>query len=176
MGRGNVCVFGKYEGLYYIDNDHIHVYRRDNDSDDYPETKLMGELSYDELTGGDWYYDEVGSMCELDDIEECISADFTARFRSFQRPQKECWHDRETRVLLESELFIIGLEDNEWSMAIKLLQKEDPYDNHLEGLQKRHHQRYLDALKEVLLDRLPSIGAYSGPWTSRTITREECAK
>ena len=27
MGRGNVCVFGEYEGLYYIDNDHIHVYR-----------------------------------------------------------------------------------------------------------------------------------------------------
>ena len=35
MGRGNVCVTGKYEGLYYIDNDHFHVYRRDEpDSDD----------------------------------------------------------------------------------------------------------------------------------------------
>lgn len=26
MGRGNVCVTGPYEGLYYIDNDHVHVY------------------------------------------------------------------------------------------------------------------------------------------------------
>lgn len=29
MGRGNVSVSGRYEGLYYIDNDHFHVYRRD---------------------------------------------------------------------------------------------------------------------------------------------------
>ena len=29
MGRGNVCVAGPHEGLYYIDNDHFHVYRRD---------------------------------------------------------------------------------------------------------------------------------------------------
>ena len=27
MGRGNVCVTGDYEGLYYIDNGHIHVYQ-----------------------------------------------------------------------------------------------------------------------------------------------------
>lgn len=23
MGRGNVCVTGPHEGLYYIDNDHV---------------------------------------------------------------------------------------------------------------------------------------------------------
>ena len=27
MGRGNVCVLGKCEGLYYIDNDDLCVYR-----------------------------------------------------------------------------------------------------------------------------------------------------
>lgn len=46
MGRGNVCVNGPYEGLYYIDNDHIHVYRRDDPFSDEPETRLMGELDY----------------------------------------------------------------------------------------------------------------------------------
>lgn len=34
MGRGNVCTLGKYEGLYYIDNDHIHVYRDSEDMTD----------------------------------------------------------------------------------------------------------------------------------------------
>lgn len=28
MGRGNVCTFGKYEGLYYADRDHlVFMYR-----------------------------------------------------------------------------------------------------------------------------------------------------
>lgn len=38
MGCGNCCVFGRYEGLYYIDNDDFHVFRRaDAASDDCPE-------------------------------------------------------------------------------------------------------------------------------------------
>lgn len=61
MGRGNVCVTGPYEGLYYIDNDHVHVYRRDDPFSDEPETRLMGELDYGELTGGDWLYDDWGT-------------------------------------------------------------------------------------------------------------------
>ena len=30
MGRGNVCVTGPYEGLYYIDYDDVDVYRRNS--------------------------------------------------------------------------------------------------------------------------------------------------
>ena len=44
MGRGNVCVTGSCEGLYYIDNDDFHVYRRADDLSEWPETRLMGEL------------------------------------------------------------------------------------------------------------------------------------
>lgn len=30
MGRCNVCVTGPYEGLFYIDNDDLRVYRRND--------------------------------------------------------------------------------------------------------------------------------------------------
>lgn len=174
MGRGNVCVRGPYEGLYYIDNDHIHVYRCSDDYSDYPETRLMGELDYEELTSGEWLYDEEGTVNEQEDIEECIIADFTAMFHSFRRPEKETWFDRDTRVLLESKLFVIGLVDNEWSMAVELLQKEEPWgDIWMKNLQKIHYQGYLEGLKKVLLGRLPSIGTYKGAWTSGVLTREE---
>ena len=69
MGRGNVCVTGKHEGLYYIDNDHFHVYRRDEpDSDDEFQTRLLRDLSYEELTGGEWHLDEWETEEEKDDI------------------------------------------------------------------------------------------------------------
>ena len=91
MGRGNVCVAGPHEGLYYIDNDHFHVYRRDEPGVEYPETRLMGDLSYDELTGNEWLYDEWGTGEEEDDILECFISSFVRMFPSFERPMLDKW-------------------------------------------------------------------------------------
>ena len=179
MGRGNVCVTGSCEGLYYIDNDDFHVYRRVDDMSDWPETRLMGDLSYDELTGSEWLYDELETGEEENDILECFISSFVRMFPSFERPMKETWIKNGSwgplsrLVILESRLFYIAVEDNEWSLAVELLQKEDPYDDHLSGLQGRHYLKYLDGMKRCLLERLPSIGTYAGAWMSGTITREE---
>lgn len=181
MGRGNVCVNGPYEGLYYIDNDHIHVYRRDDPFSDEPETRLMGELDYDELTGGDWLYDDWGTGEEEDDILECFMDSFGRMFPSFSRVQGDQWirdgsyGDLDRRVIMESGLFYIAVQDNQWSVAVELIQKEDPYDDRLSGLQARHYQRYLDGMKKCLLDRLPSIGTRTGAWTSGLIKGEEAS-
>lgn len=116
MGRGNVCVTGDYEGLYYIDRDHTDVYRRsDPMSDDDPETRLMGDLDYAEITGPDWVWDEWGSAEELDDVLECFKDSFTRMFPSFERVSPQKWIDRSTMAILENKLFYIGIEDNEWS-------------------------------------------------------------
>lgn len=181
MGRGNVSVSGPYEGLYYIDNDNIHVYRRDDPFSEEPETRLMGSLDYEELTGDGWLYDEWGTGEEESDILEWFMDSFTRMFPSFYRSDPDCWlrngryGDWTRRAILESNLFYIAVEDNEWSLAVELIQKEDPYDNHLSGLQSRHYLRYLDGMKRCLLERLPSIGIRTGPWTSGVIRREEYA-
>ena len=83
MGRGNVCVTGQYEGLYYIDNDHIHVYRKDDPFAEEQEVRLLGELDYAELTGVEWLYDEEGTGNEEDDVLECFMDDFIRSFPSF---------------------------------------------------------------------------------------------
>lgn len=181
MGRGNVCVTGSCEGLYYIDNDDFHVYRRTDDLSDYPETRLMGELDYAELTGGEWAYDEEGTGNEEDDVLECFVYDFRQMFPSFERAGPNEWlrngpyGDRSRRVILESKLFYICVEDNEWSLAVELIQKEEPWGlPWMENLQSRLYQKYLEGMKKALLNRLPGIGTYSGAWTSGRIKREEC--
>lgn len=172
MGRGNVCVTGQFEGLFYIDNDDWRVYRHD-DGEDEPETILGRDLAYDDITDGGWIDDDWGSQEELGDIRECFIDSFTDRFPSFKKIEDEKWLDRTREVLLESRLFYICIEDNEWSLAVELIQKEDPYDDHLTGLQKQHYRRYLEGMKQSLLKRLPCIGTYAGAWTSGTIRREE---
>lgn len=184
MGRGNVCVSGKYEGLYYIDNADIHVYRRDDPFDDYPQTVLMKELSSADLNTGAWVYDEYGTMEEEGDILECFMDSFRQMFPSFQRVQKDRWirngwyGDFCRRVIMENGLFYIAVEDNEWSLAVELLQKGNTYedghlseDGRLSKLQAKHFRRYLDGVKSCLLERVPSIGTRTGAWTHGIIKR-----
>ena len=181
MGRGNVSVSGRYEGLFYIDNDHIHVYRRDAPLGDEPETRLMESLSSADINTGAWLYDEYGTMEEEGDILECFMDSFGRMFPSFTRAGEDQWikngryGDLCRRVIMESGLFYIAVEDNQWSLAIELIQKEDPYDDHLSGLQGLHFRRYLDGMKTCLLERLPSIGIRTGAWTSGVIRREDLA-
>lgn len=181
MGRGNVSVSGRYEGLFYIDNDHIHVYRRDAPLGDEPETRLMESLSSADINTGAWLYDEYGTMEEEGDILECFMDSFGRMFPSFTRAGEDQWikngryGDPCRRVIMESGLFYIAVEDNQWSLAIELIQKEAPYDDHLSGLQGLHFRRYLDGMKTCLLERLPSIGIRTGAWTSGVIRREDLA-
>lgn len=163
MGRGNVCVFGKYEGLYYADRDYLDFYVPiDGEADD---GKFLGEIDYCDFS--DYEYDEFLSRIYYEDfIYEFIHM-FSKKFKSFAKT------DKNYGVILENELFEIEIEDNEWSYAVKLIQKECWYDNHLEGLQKKHYKNYLDGIRDVMLELFPSIGSYSGAWTSGRITRKD---
>lgn len=175
MGRGNVCVHGKYEGLYFIDRDYIDVYTALSlNEEDCCLIKTLGNLSCEDLRSGIWNFDEVASEEAVYQVLEGFMEAFQKRFPSFERFETETWMDGR-RLLLENGLFIIALEDNEWSLAMELLQKEDDYQS-LKGFQARQYQRYLDGMRDALLEQLPSVGTYTGPWTSGKISREENEK
>ena len=166
MGRGNTCVFGKYEGLYYVDRDYIDCYvaKEMNEDGEYEE-KMLGDLSMGDF--GDYDYDyALSEMYYEDFVYEFISM-MEKKFKSFGTTGNNYG------VVMENNLFEIEIEDNEWSYAVKLIQKEDDYDNHLEGLQKKHYKNYLNGIKVILLELFPSIGCYGGAWTHGTIKRED---
>ena len=179
MGRGNVCTYQPYEGLYYIDNDQFHVYRQSDRISDEPENRLMKDLSYSELTSADWHFSDIDTAEEWDDIMECFVDDFTRKFPAFsdaREPRGRWIKDNQlytdVQIVMESKLFYIGIKDNEWSMAVMLIQKDPPWGYCIEGLQARHYQRYLDGIRDCLFNRLDELGTYSGAWTSGTIRKE----
>ena len=177
MGRGNVCVTGSYEGLFYIDNDDLQVWRKDGPDGKEPEIRMMADISLDELVADDWYVDEIESSYKEEDVLRCFCAELRKLCPSFQpAANSNVWLGNERRVILENDLFYICVEDNEWSLAVELVQKDgysDCQSAWLAGLQKRRYRGYLDDMKKALLARLPSIGVRTGPWTHGTITREE---
>ena len=166
MGRGNVCVRGDYEGLYYVDRGYIDCYTAKAE-DEYGEydTKLQCDMNYPE-DYDNYDYDEILSQIYYDDFIREFTSMMEKKFKSFTSTGNDYG------VILENNLFEIEIEDNEWSYAVKLIQKEDWYDNHLEGLQKKHYENYLDGMKNILLELFESIGCYGGAWTHGTITRE----
>ena len=108
MGCGNCCVFGRYEGLYYIDNDDFHVFRRaDAASDDCPEPRLMRDLDYEELTDGTWLYDDLATELEEEDILECFTANFLQMFPSFKRVRPESYAGLQSR---HYQAYLKGIE------------------------------------------------------------------
>lgn len=177
MGRGNVHPDGPYEGVLYIDNDDLRVYRKDGPGTDECEGCIQRELAYEDITGPDWYFDDIGSSYEEADVLECFCNEMRKLCPSFEPAASDnVWLGGERRVLLENNLFYICVEDNEWSLAVELVQKDSYSDCEnawLSGLQRTKYKRYLECMKTALLTRLPEIGTYAGALTSGRITREE---
>ena len=85
MGISNCCVFGKYEGLYFIDYDDIHVFRhKDCDPDGSAEARFLRDLDYGELTGGDWIFDDLATQIVQQEVLDSFTSDFLRMFPNFR--------------------------------------------------------------------------------------------
>lgn len=163
MGAGNVCTFGKCEGLYFVDNDLLDVYCKENED---------GDMEYRSLREADdgFEYCETESYYNREDFECNFIEAMKRRFPSFEYVNK--WISRTRRALLENELFYIVCEDNQWSLAIELIQKEGEYGGEEKvGLQMGLYRKYLKGIEEILLNMNGEVGIYTGAWTSGVIKK-----
>lgn len=151
MGRGNSCVFGKYEGLYYVD--------WNNFSNEYEDGE--GNIIVDE-------------DMRVEEWEEALSQfifDLTKKYPSFSTCEE--WLSNTEKAVLENSLFYITVEDNEWSMAIKLVQKEQSYysKGNIVNLQAGLYMKYLNGIRDCLFNQFDELGTYEGAWTSGRIKK-----
>lgn len=151
MGRGNACVFGKYEGLYYVDWDNFSKEYEDGDGNVIEDYDFQRE---------EW---EVA-------LSEFIS-DLINKYKSFTTCDE--WISSTEKAILENSLFYIVTEDNEWSMAIKLIQKEQDYysKGNATNLQAGLYKKYLNGIKDCLFNQFDELGTYGCAWTSGTIKK-----
>jgi hypothetical protein len=147
MGKGNVCVRGKYETLYYVDYENFWSYVVNEEGEDTSERDYDGEV-----------------MFIQDSINEFVGR-LVKMSPSFYTADR--WIGRDIHIVAENALFMIGIEDNEWSYAVKLLQKEDVSL----AFQKRHFKRLEVLIRDLLFEQFLELGVYGGAWTSGTIKR-----
>lgn len=164
MGRGNVCTFGKCEGLYFVDRDFLDVYTKNRGEE---ESKLMRDV---ECGDTEFEYNETESEFNREDFFYLFAEEFRRRFPSFEFVDK--WISNSRRAMLENRLFYIVLEDNQWSIAIELIQKEGEYGGEeLVGLQMGLYVKYLKGIEQILLDMNGEVGIYTGARTHGIIKK-----
>lgn len=146
MGCGNVRVNGSYEGLYYIDYDYF---------------RSSNENCPDEL-------------CENFELfKQIFINDIQDKFKSFlicHQPISSTDIYSYKNAIMENELFYIVIEDNEWSIAVELIQKECD-DFKIKNLQKGLYKKYLEGIKNCLFNQFDELGIYCGSWTSGRINK-----
>lgn len=146
MGYGNVRVTGDYEGLYYIDYDYFR-----NNKENCP--------------------DELCENFEL--FKQTFINDFQDKFKSFlvcNQPVSSTSFYSCKNAIMENELFYIVIEDNEWSIAVELIQKECD-DFNIKNLQKGLYKKYLEGIKNCLFNQFDELGIYCRSWTSGRINK-----
>lgn len=152
---------GKYDGLYYVDNGVLQVYTCIGQPE---EKKLLRDISYGELPL--WEYDYACSEDEYEYFIESFTADFVKRFPSFD--VDEGWLNQDQRVILSNKLFYVCLEDNEWSIAVELVAKEDGEPS-IHGLQASLSQKYLNGIRGALFLQFEHLYIRTSAWTSGRI-------
>jgi hypothetical protein len=105
---------------------------------------------------------EVGSDWAWNDMEEFICERLEKRFPSFWRVDE--WDD-DRHILLENKLFRVAVCDNDWSAAWMLLEGDEIEDAG-RNLMKRHYRRYLEGIKNALIDEYGEAVGYVNVWTS----------
>ena len=128
------------------------------------EARFLRDLDYGELTGGDWIFDDLATQFVQQEVLDSFTSDFLRMFPNFSKTCPDLWISRSQKAILESPLFYLCLEDNNWSLAVELIQKEPPQGRSYAALQARCYQRYLTGI---------ALGLYTGPWTSGCLRREE---
>ena len=156
MGSGNAYVGGEYEGLYYLDWDAFKcpIIDEDGNETDYRDYD-MERLNFEMFLGEEFIPRMIELFPSLTKLDKWL--------KSYTR--------REQKAILENELFYIAIEDNEWSLAFELIQKEDEYyDTYSKvGLQKRHYERYLEGIKDVLKSYSDLVYVRTSAWTSEKV-------
>jgi hypothetical protein len=105
-----------------------------------------------------WYVDY-----EPDILEDAFR-EIEERFASFYKQDK--WFRRDSHILLENDLFYVGIADNEHTIAVFLSSKDDGVTD---GLAARHFNAYEKGILDILLSFFGEVYVPTSSWTSRKI-------
>lgn len=115
-----------------------------------------------------WYVGYAHDIPEDEFVSELVKKEvmyqIATRYPSFWKT--DIWIRRDSHVLLENQLFYIGIADNENSIVIFLSSKDDGITD---GLASRHFDVYEKGIRDILLGLFGEVYVPTSSWTSQKI-------
>lgn len=162
MNQNNVNVSGR-DGLYYVHYDSINQYHHKNNTDDVRPKHLIpaAELDNYEL---DLPLSQAGYDLWLNDFRKAMRN----RYPSFEIADH--YEKAGKRLILQSKMFQVIIEDNVWSFAVELISR--PKCRYKE-FQKHLFPSFFKGMREILLTMTDTLYVRSGSWTAEPFTKNE---
>ena len=152
------------EGLFYVDYKDIYMYHEIANPDHFlPESQIpAGEEDKYE-------FDEEKTQIHYDSFKARLSAYLCQHLPSLKVPPEDMARNRTytKRILAENNLFQIALEDNNWSVAVKLLRQKDGNT----GLQTQMYNSFLNRVRLGLFQQFKTLYVRDGAWSASKLTK-----
>ena len=161
----NVSVNPDREALFYVDYSHMDVYVNVNDSNDV-KTNNDPEIAQNPDV---YRFDDTLTQARFDSFKKQFVKKMQDKFKSLKP------HDITTKgkhQLLMNDMFIIAFEDNDWSVAVELL--ENPKSKN-PNLRPNLFPNFQKGMRDILLDLVGEIHIRTGSWSTQKMTKADAA-
>lgn len=159
----NVSVNPDREALFYVDYSHMDVYV--NDSNDVKTNNDPAIAQNPDV----YRFDDTLTQARFDSFKKQFVKKMQDKFKSLKP------HDITTKgkhQLLMNDMFIIAFEDNDWSVAVELL--ENPKSKN-PNLRPNLFPNFQKGMRDILLDLVGEIHIRTGSWSTQKMTKADAA-
>lgn len=161
----NVSVNPDREALFYVDYSHMDVYVNINDSNDVKTNNDPAIAQNPDV----YKFDDTLTQARFDSFKKQFVKKMQDKFKSLKP------HDITTKgkhQLLMNDMFIIAFEDNDWSVAVELL--ENPKSKN-PNLRPNLFPNFQKGMRDILLDLVGEIHIRTGSWSTQKMTKADAA-
>lgn len=151
------------EGLFFVNLNDILVYHKKRHPDIFCVKKDIPQGEED-----NYIIDKEKSQYRYDRFKEKFCEEMQTRCKSLQPgvSGKKFINTTKQKLILENKLFRIVFENNQWSIAVKLLRKDDAN----QGIAQQTFETFLQHTKDALLMQMPEIYVRNGSWGTTRVT------
>lgn len=161
----NVSVNPDREAVFYVDYSKMDVYVNVNDANDV-KTNNDPAIAQNPNT---YQFDETLTQARFDSFKKQFIKKMQDKFKSL-KPQDLTAKGK--HQLLMNDMFIVAFEDNDWSVAVELL--ENPMSKN-PNLRPNLFPNFKKGMRDVLLDIVDEIHVRTGSWSTQRMTKADAA-
>lgn len=147
--------------LYYVDYDLMNVYVNKNNQSDIKVGKDPVALQDPDT----YVFDESLTQTRFDNFKTKFLDEMQKRYKSLKPVNKTV---KGVHYLLQSDMFIVAFEDNNWSVGVELLLNPKCKN---ENLRKSLFPAFAKGMRNILLDIVGEIHTRTGSWSTNIIDK-----